>query len=680
MSLWRVAGIAALLSLLIVAFCAAYVSVEQPLYAWDFASYWHVFQAYGEQAANGDWSWPRRVLETAREKDYNATPVVPLLPIYLIFGGSRTAYISGVAVLYLLPTVAILALVTRRAIADRQALPFWAIFLIALTFIPLWRPTMRGYLDIVGLIGLTGATWLLFRSRFLQQAPIRTGLMIGLCLWTAFLFRRWYAFSIVAFFGAAVIAGLMSVVFNQNSDLKGRLLRLIGGLFAAGVLFLTLIIAVQSELVIRVLHTSYADIYDAYQLSQREHLVMLTEWLTPLGLATAAIGLVAAIARRNEKLVFCVIGAVITYVLFTRTQRFGPHHFLPVAMWSFVLTVAGFNELMRRLQGRPRRLAQMGLVAGSLSIFALITAPSAVTVPAIASAFVSRPDLKPLRLDGFDQYVKIAGEIEASLKPSDRVVLFASSRRLSDSLLSEIRPSLGRYFDLVDHVDKFRMFTFDLLRADVALAASPDQTHLLPERQITVTVPGQLLLQRKGFGRAFEFERSYELPGMRLSQFRRVRGVTADEAADLLAIFAMSYADWPAAYRRSLSIPFALRRVSSKAPWGHGSIGVPNTIKLHPDVVDPTSVTIPFDARLGAVPTAVELRLGDNSSPNCWNADGVLVSVSAAGETIWKGDLLSSATRRIVLPPATGAVELFVDKRGNDACDLTYAEFEIGGK
>ena len=678
MTIWRGAAVAALLSLLVVAFCVTYITFEQPVYIWDLSGYWHLFQQVGDLAARGDREWAHFVLATAQAADYNATPVVPLLPVYYLFGGSRSAYVSGVAVLYLLPTVAIVACVARMALGERGALPFWAVFLLALFFIPFWYPTLRGYLDIIGLICLAGATWLLFRSNFLRRQTVRTGLLIGLCLWSAFLFRRWYAFSVVAFFGAATAASFIEATVGDRSDLKKRLLQILGGLFLAGALALGLIYVFQAEFVGRVLRTSYADAYDAYQIPLFEHLSDIAGWLTPLGLVAAAVGLLSAVRFRNERLLFCFVGAVITYVLFIRTQRLGAHHFLPVAMWSFVLVIAGYNEVVRIFQGKSRKIAYISVITGASVIFAVSLTPWQGRLPAIAATVLPKPDLRPLRIRDYEHYAAAASKIEASLRPNDRLILFASSFELSDSLLAEIRPSLRSRIDFIDHVDKFKMFTFDLLRANVVLAVSPDQTHLPPTSQQTVTVPNRMLLEHRGIGRAFEFERTYDLPTMRISQFRRVRNVTADEAADLLDIFAKTYPTWPAAYKQTLVIPMALRAVSQRAPWGHGELASPQMIQLHPDAAGPTSVMVPFHHRLGAIPAAVMFRLGGNSGPSCSTSDGVAISVTAAGQKVWSGDLTNQEPKRVVLPEAPGDVAISIDKRGNEYCDLTFATFEIG--
>ena len=230
---------------------------------------------------------------------------------------------------------------------------------------------------------------------------------------------------------------------------------------------------------------------------------------------------------------------------------------------------------------------------------------------------------------------------------------------------------------MINRVDKFKMFTFELLRADVALAVSPDQIHLPANSQQTVTVPNGMLLERRGFGRAFELERVYDLPDMQVSQFRRVRDVTAEEVTELLAVFAKTYPAWPAAYQQTIGIPLAMRAVSKPARWGHGSLASPNTIVLHPDADGPTSVTIPFDPRMGAIPSAVELRLGAVNAPACGTADGVAISVSASGKKIWQGVLAPATSHRVPLPATPGAVVITVDKRGNEYCDQTYATFKI---
>ena len=95
---------------LISLFCWKYVSLEDPVYPFDFGAYWRFFQRYGAMIATNP-EWWRTAFSEIWNNDYNPSAVIPLYPVYRAFGDGRTAYIIAIAVLYLLPTAVIAAYV-----------------------------------------------------------------------------------------------------------------------------------------------------------------------------------------------------------------------------------------------------------------------------------------------------------------------------------------------------------------------------------------------------------------------------------------------------------------------------------------------------------------------------------------------------------------------------------------
>jgi hypothetical protein len=168
----------------------------------------------------------------------------------------------------------------------------------------------------------------------------------------------------------------------------------------------------------------------------------------------------------------------------------------------------------------------------------------------------------------------------------------------------------------------------------------------------------------------------YRLPGVAATIFRRTRPVTLAEMGDLLRRIAVYHPDWPSAYQKSLVIPFAAREIIAKDNWGHGSVANPTTILLHPDRDLPSSVTIPLDPSLGAMPYRLILHK-DPLPKGCALADGADVTVLADDSLVWQGTVKSGDRFSIDLPKAEKRLKLIIDKRANNFCDQVLAEFEI---
>ena len=135
---------------------------------------WRVLQlalkSFGREVATHG-PWLEHLRQSVAHDEYNAAAVIPLMPVYLLSGGDRFVYVTAVAALYLTPAALIAA-----AIAGRSAAPGrWTralVLIAALFFPPFWNPTIRGYVDTVGLIPSVGGTFTVLRSRFLTRASV----------------------------------------------------------------------------------------------------------------------------------------------------------------------------------------------------------------------------------------------------------------------------------------------------------------------------------------------------------------------------------------------------------------------------------------------------------------------------------------------------------------------------
>ena len=342
---WRRALLYACLSVpIIVILCIAYVHFEHPAYVWDYGEYWSLFKFYGGAFARHDPSWSTWLLASIRGDDYNPSAIVPLLPIYSLFGGGRSVYICAVSIMYFLPVVVFVSAMAFQSLgSEGDQLPYWIVFILAITFVPFWFPTLRGYLDIIGLISLSIATLILFKTGFLRRAAIPSAIFIGCLLWTAFLFRRWYAFSAIGFLVASFMVGLFVRWRDDRSGFWRSSFLLAISLAFSGIVAAGLVAVFQSTLGTRILSTSYADFFRAYQVPLATHVKILVDRLSICSVVIVFVGAMVAVYRRDERLLFCLIAEVTTFVLFIRTQVAGPQHFLPIAMWGFPILIAGLN-------------------------------------------------------------------------------------------------------------------------------------------------------------------------------------------------------------------------------------------------------------------------------------------------------------------------------------------------
>lgn len=657
----------------IVAFCWAYVRVEHPVYVWDFGAYWHFFQNYGKMIAANTPGWFESIQHSIRESDYNPLSVVLLYPFYVVFGDSRTVYIAAVSLFYLLPTACIATLVAAESrLVGRRAL--WLLFVLALSYLPFWRPTLRGMVDIAGLVPLGAATLLVFRTDFLRRRSWSAALALGVLLYAPFLLRRWYAFAIVAFLAMLFVCGMIARL-RAGQPLWKAFVSLVAPMTLAGCVSLILLALLQYDLVARVIGTSYGDLYAGYQIDFALHFVYIPIRFGWYFLLLMALGAILALFKRDLVILFCLGAAVLTFFLFIRVQQLGFHHLLPIAFWVFPAYAAGASWLGRRLPLLPERLRLLPFSALALLIFVLTVFPGFQRSNGIVAFFVPEDQIEPLHLQNYPEYRRLVADLMAKPDIGERVTVFASSLALSDWLLQEIEPGLVPHVSPAAHVPSTDFFRFDNLRSRYVVVADPPQTQLAPGFQDQIVFPSEMILKGDGFGVAYSrVNGPYSLAdGATAYIYRRDRTVTAFEMKSFVDRLDKSYPGWAEKFRLSPDILFAAREID-KGPDPATVVAIgPQKLLIHSGDSQPTRVSFPVDATTAARPRSLNLAMNADLLKACPDADGVNASVRFDGSELWSGVVQPGQSHDITLPAANGVLDIAIDKRANLSCDHVIA-------
>lgn len=650
--------------------CYFYVGAEQPVYTWDYGGYWRIYQRYAGLAISGN-HWLHEVLLSIRKDDYNPAATIPLIPVFYVFGGARLPYVISIAICYLVPTVILTTIVATSTSRINHAFEKIAVFLIAITFPAYWAPTFRGMIDIIGLIPLGIATLLVLRSNFLAQDAIKTGIAVGFALWVAFLFRRWYAYSIVSFGFVSFCFGLF--IRRHDKDLLKSFLVLVSAWAAAGVAIIGLALLLQYDLVLRIISTNYSDLYSSYQVPLVEHFEMFFSRLGAYVLVLMCIGIANALFTEKKEVLFCALCAVVTFALFIRTQEMRWHHFLPVAFWLFPSYVEGITTASRRIKILPEAIRTIPflLISGVMFIFCFFPIFGRQD---ISDSVVFPKTTYPLRLDRFDEYIKMIADLKRRMDPRDKLAVYASSDLLSDELLGVLDPALDSHFIRAQHNAKRDLFSFEILRAQYAIAVDPPQTHQAPHSQENITIPDLMLLNGQDIGAAYEKTNlSYKLAdGITAYVFRRKRDVTLAEMQLLIEAFAQYYPSWPQKFKASMSVALAARQETLGDVYGRAS-ATKSELHVHPGVHSPTTVSIPLIA--DARPASMKISIAPLSPKKCPTADGITADIAIDGVRIDQVDVLPGTAKQLALPAHGDALSISISKRNTINCDTTTVSF-----
>jgi hypothetical protein len=658
---------------LIIAFCIAYVAAEHPAYVWDYGAYWGYFKNYGNLISSGAPHWFSQFRQEISSLDYNPLAAVLLYPVYFISGGSRTSYVIGICLLYLLPAVVVASLVALRVAPAANAV---IIFVMAITYIPFWTPSLRGMVDIVGLIPLGLATILIFKTEFFSKRSISSAILLGILVYLPFILRRWYAYSIITFLILAFVFGVVSRI-RRGKTAPTAVVSTMLPFALTGIVAAALLLMLQRDLVRRILSTSYADLYVAYQAPFAQHLTLFPGRLGWYFILLMTFGAAVAIATRNVVAIFCLLAATGTFFFFIQTQQMAEHHFLPVAFWLFPVYIAGATWLSQWLTFPPAwaRLAPFALAGAA--VFLLSIVPGLRKGGPYVAPLVPKYATFPLHLDNYDEYLRLLANLDGLLGRNGQVVVYSFGMAVSDSLLEALDPAIAPHISYISYVPALTPFRFDNLRADYALVNS----HLrdIPDALRNIAIPGELILTGTGIGAAFKKVGSYTLSeGETAELFRRTRPITAVEMKQLLDELGKAYGkDYSPQFRRTMDIPFALRVDQPGDVYGTVYPVGTNALFLHPGQTLPTSTAIPIDTSITDRPATLVIFISKQMLQTCLQADGAAIFVKLGSDEIWSGVLIPGESMRIELPSKDGEVNIEVDKRANPDCDQVVAAFEF---
>lgn len=490
-----------LIILLCVAFATIYLSHETPGHFWDYDTYHGQIRWFTGSLKEGRLLQVLLdIIRSLLKSDYNASPVVPLLPISFALGDSRLVYILSLVILYLIPASIVLALVIQECWKARMSgISFWLALGCVLLYPMFWVPTLRGYADIVALIpmGLAGLT--LLRTNWLLHASAGQSLLVGLLLWSTFLLRRHYAYTIVA--TIAVSLGFAVWKLAQSGDKRRTLLgRLQRNTLLAGTTLTLPALIIQGPLVLRILTTSYTSIYSAYQTEAGNKLTTIYSWNGPFWILLVVCGALYALHVRNSKAIYCLCVGLLSYGLFQRTQAPGIHHMLPFAFW--LAPVAAWPLVL--INNRATLRCRVGVGALLLGLISAVSLPQLSWAEAKASPFLSwskplqaKTSFPPFKIESYPALMDLVTELRKPEYANKQLLILASSEQLNSSIIASLSPDLApRVFPTpstgdVDLRDGFSVERLE--KAEYIITTWKPALHLPEKHQQVVVVPVRAL-------------------------------------------------------------------------------------------------------------------------------------------------------------------------------------------
>jgi hypothetical protein len=680
------------LALMALVFVTAYVRAEDAVYLWDYRGYWSQYDEIGADIRNLQFGTVLDLTFRAiLRSDYNPTPILLLEPFHLLFANDRIGYISGIALLYLIPVAFLGAHLSADTIpfglspGAKKETTVLLLLPVAALFPPFWTPSLRGYPDIVGLLPLGLASVLALRSELSASVWLRRSAQLGALLWGAFLLRRWYAYADLALLASSFLVETARLrMLNQLSAQRTAILAANHGI--AGGTIVALAALFQPILLLRILRTDYADAYAAFQVSNYQHLANLYAYFGPVYLALSAVGAAVTVGLfltgddRGRAGTFFALNAVLLYLVFTRTQDFDLHHYLPLSLWLLVLAASGLSVLISYFRlSTLKALIAIYVVAGLT--FASVFGALPSVIDARLAWVLPQTKIPPLKFPDRNAYNVMLDKLNAAMRPGDSFAVLGHYDQLSSELVRVLDPPLAnRMVDstIFDARDGFEIEPF---QARFILVSDPPDLAGFPANQMRViTFPSERILHGKGIGAAYRrLGDGFQLrPNVTGYIFERTRPFTRDEVDELFEAFFAVYPKWRSSYRLLRLALLGDVKVHVRGEQVPLQIG--NWFELPPGVAEPARVDIGAtggsDRIVGiafSLPTRKWLR-ASLAHPRCLFETGENFTVSQGDRVLWSGP---PPRGRATVLPVTGGEPVSIAAKALTPVDCGSVQVQV---
>ncbi len=553
-----------LVVLVTVGVTSIYVSSERTFYWWDYAGY----NTATVNTANLFRDSPQKALAGVIEslaKEKNLLISLPLVPFILLFGDSRLSYILSISLIYVLPFRLLLGAISARLIPVYPQRVFWSTVLLSLLIPMSWIPTLRGYLDTGGCVFLGLAIWV-----YLQDVKLKSWWkvpLIGVCLAAAILLRRHFAYSAIAFLGAASLQALIEFIvqiYRRDSALPSPYRDLVeSGIklgLIAGTTFSVLML-VAGDFTRSALTVNYRNLYVAWSLPVDDILIRyasfygLGTWL--LVLIGFSAGIVTRILVPRATIFVCLFG-VLSLVEWLLILRYGYLHYTihvtPIALLGLS---AFFWTIWLTLKGKVRYL-----MVGAAAFYLIVNAAVGL-IPVkvdLSRLFVS--NFGPLVRSDYGEVVKLV-EFLRKLAPDEEPIYIAgASNSFNANILRQANRQLNPpegWWKLntigrpqIDSRDSYPLP--ELLQAQYVAVATPFQQVLPTDEQVlrsheqdVVKVIYDVFTQNWEISRDFQLlPQQFKLEnGVTVSIYRRIRPTDTGTAVRTLYAMQQQIVDRP---------------------------------------------------------------------------------------------------------------------------------------
>ena len=494
-------------------FAVYFISQEKYVYFWDTAGYWTIYRDLCDLLAKEPSKFFWTVVYSIRGEEYNALPVLPLVPSHFLFGEGRMQYILSITNMFLVPSAVLFYFIFRKITAkysEIQSPVLPVISLLTVLLLPqFWIPVLVGWPDIAG-IAIIGVILLVSLDGPVEtQAPWKL-FILGFLLCLLVLTRRWYAYWAVSFFIALGVERLTCNAGEYGFNMR-KYLPAARNISLVAIVSASLFVLGATPIARKMLVTRYADIYSAYK-TMDPALQVLKGFGMFVSLSFLS-GAVFGVLNRKTRFfaLFLIVQFLIIFFLFSSVQNFDHHHYY-LLIPAVVIFISFFiSAVYSYLKTRFLRTLFLGAYVLLLTLnFSFVLIPGAAgRLPAAALLF-SETRYYPLVRNDLTEIDRLKKALQNLTRSDDgsrsSIYVLSSSLALNDDILRNAwrdDPNLFGRILRTSHVDKRDGFPNGLLEAKYVIVTDPVGYHLRHEDQRVIGIPARQIVDKKGIGMSY---------------------------------------------------------------------------------------------------------------------------------------------------------------------------------
>jgi hypothetical protein len=432
------------LALIVVLLPVLYVSHEHYFYFWDWV-------AYQNKATSFVSTWRQSPTEAIQQlqaslaSNYNLLYVVPLLPFLLAFGKSRLVFIVSLALVYLLPFSLVMGAIATKLIPIYPRAVFWSTAFLTLLVPAVWAPLLRGYPDIGGILLISLAV-----LAYLQDVKLKHWWQIplmGFLLGASALFRRHFAYSAIAFFGAMTLQYLL--VFSAEVQLNLRrawqhLLKSIVQISLIAAISFATLITFAWKFTYRALTVDYGTLHAAWSLTFSDVVQRYASFYGWVVWMLVILGFSAGILTRRVNLpatTFIVLFGTLGLIEWLVILRYGYIHYTLHITPFVVLGIASF--IWTAWSTFPGKVGTLMLGAASLYLVCNVVmglTPMGTFTNSVRPLFAA--NFSPLVRQDYDEVLQLVNYLRQLAPNREPISVVAASSFLNPSVVTTAEQTL----------------------------------------------------------------------------------------------------------------------------------------------------------------------------------------------------------------------------------------------